>query len=382
MCRRSPSASSPSEARGSAVTRLPPLDPAVAETRVAVRLALGALASDHAVPPTAGAPGDVAGPTENRGTEPVAADPGSRAPLVLVALSGGADSLALAAAIAFEAPRAGVGVGALIVDHGLQEDSAEVAARAAEQARGLGLEPVLVRRVEIPREGSSDGDRRAGPNSGPETGAAMMLTAHTRDDQAEQVLLALARGSGTRAIAGIPRVRDRIFRPFLEVSRRTTEAACRAQGLEPWRDPHNADPAYTRVRVRERVLPVLEAELGPGIAANLARSAELAREDADALDEMARLQLGQLAPSAWPGTTMELPILELSMQHAALRQRIIRTAARERFGSHLSREHTLAIAALVTEWRGQGPVYAPGLRVTRRGDALVFERQLGSPRSS
>lgn len=381
------------------MTRLPPLDPAVAETRVAVRLALGALASDHAVPPTAGAPGDVAGPTENRGTEPVAADPGSRAPLVLVALSGGADSLALAAAIAFEAPRAGVGVGALIVDHGLQEDSAEVAARAAEQARGLGLEPVLVRRVEIPREGSSDGDRRAGPNSGPEaaarearyeafeatlaeTGAAMMLTAHTRDDQAEQVLLALARGSGTRAIAGIPRVRDRIFRPFLEVSRRTTEAACRAQGLEPWRDPHNADPAYTRVRVRERVLPVLEAELGPGIAANLARSAELAREDADALDEMARLQLGQLAPSAWPGTTMELPILELSMQHAALRQRIIRTAARERFGSHLSREHTLAIAALVTEWRGQGPVYAPGLRVTRRGDALVFERQLGSPRSS
>lgn len=381
------------------MTRLPPLDPAVAETRVAVRLALGALASDHAVRPTAGAPGDVAGPTENRGTEPVAADPGSRAPLVLVALSGGADSLALAAAIAFEAPRAGVRAGALIVDHGLQEGSAEVAARAAEQARGLGLDPVLVRRVEIPREGSSDGDRRAGPNSGPEaaarearyeafeatlaeTGAAMMLTAHTRDDQAEQVLLALARGSGTRAIAGIPRARDRIFRPFLEVSRRTTEAACRAQGLEPWHDPHNADPAYTRVRVRERVLPVLEAELGPGIAANLARSAELAREDADALDEMARLQLGQLAPSAWPGTTMELPILELSMQHAALRQRIIRTAARERFGSHLSREHTLAIAALVTEWRGQGPVYAPGLRVTRRGDALVFERQLGSPRSS
>lgn len=309
-------------------------------------------------------------------------------PLVLVALSGGADSLALAAALAFEAPRAGVRSGAIIVDHGLQTGSAEVAGHAAEQARSLGLDPVIVSRVQVP--GASEAAARAAryaalEKARRETGAASLVTAHTRDDQAEQVLLALARGSGTRAIAGIPPRRDLIERPFLTIDRATTLTACRAQGLEPWIDPHNSDHAFTRVRVRERVLPVIAAELGSGVAANLARSAELAREDADALDALATELLREMlaaSSAAGAGTgedlttsQLELPVDVLAEIPAALRQRVIRLLARERFGSHLSREHTLAVSALVTDWRGQGPIDVPGLTVTRAGGRSESRRR-------
>jgi len=347
------------------VTGRAPLDPAVAETRVAVRCALGALAPL----PTA--------------------DPGRPAPLVLIALSGGADSLALAAAAAFEAPRQGLRAGAIIVDHGLQAGSERVVARAAAQAERLGLAPVAVRRAEVARD-AGDGPEAAARTARYrefeacrlETGAVAVLTAHTRDDQAEQVLLALARGSGVRALAGIPPRREAILRPFLGVSRRSTERACAAQRLEPWRDPHNSDPAFTRVRVRQRILPLLEQELGPGIAANLARTADLAREDADALDSLAEEVVAGLADPPLRTGSVRVPVAVLAEQASAIRHRAIRLVAVRGFASQLSREHTLAVAALVTSWRGQGPVYVPGLRVTRRGADLVFERQLGSPRAS
>lgn len=303
-------------------------------------------------------------------------------PLILVALSGGADSLALAAATAFEAPRAGVRAGAVVIDHDLQQGSEQVAARAATQARALGLEPVVVRRVVV-------GEHSGGPEAAArharyaafeqvltETGAVALLTAHTEDDQAEQVLLALARGSGTRAIAGIPARRDSIVRPFLGVSRETTEAACLAQGLDFWHDPHNADPSYTRVRVRTRVLPLLEEELGPGVAVNLARSAEVASEDADALDALAAELLAAVvlpatdAHAAGGRHEVSLSVAVLAEQPAALRNRVVRHAAREHFGSHLSREHTLQICDLVTDWHGQGPIHVPGISASRSGAEL------------
>lgn len=349
---------SPGSREDRRVNRLPPLDPAVAETRLAVRRALAEASA-------AGA---------RRG--------GSQ--LVLVALSGGADSLALAAATAFEAPRRGLRAGAVIVDHGLQPDSALVAARAQAQATGLGLDPVIVRRVTV-ETGRGDGPEaaartaryRAFESVRVETGAAAILTAHTRDDQSEQVLLALARGSGIRAISGISPRREGILRPFLGVARRTTERACAAQGLEAWADPHNSDPAYTRVRVRTRILPALVRELGPGIAANLARTAELAREDADALDALAAERLDALlaerddtAPGADPAA--ELPVAGLAELPAALRNRIIRSFANRSFGTSLSREHTLAVAALVTAWEGQAGIDVPGGSVRRSGDRLLF----------
>ena len=307
-------------------------------------------------------------------------------PLALVALSGGADSLALAAALAFEAPRAHWRAGAVVIDHGLQDHSAAIAEAAAAQATALGLAPVLVRRVSVeigdegPESAARDARYRALDAATQEVGAAAMLTAHTRDDQAEQVLLGLARGSGSRSLAGIPPRRGKIHRPFLNVSRQETEAACGAQSLHFWQDPHNSDPRYTRVRVRQRILPLLETELGPGIAVALARTAEQLREDAEAFDTMIDEQIEEIVEPAEAGIAVSVAALQANP--AALRHRVIRRVAEAEFGSELSREHTLGIAALVTDWRGQGPIFVPGIRVTRGGGRIIFTRQLGSPRDS
>lgn len=259
-----------------------------------------------------------------------------------------------------------------------------MAERAAAQARELGLDPVVVVSVAVdglhagPEAAARDARYRALNEVKIDSGASLILTAHTRDDQAEQVLLGIARGSGSRSLAGIPPQRGAIARPFLGVSRSDTEAACEAQSLEPWHDPHNNENCYARVRVRRRVLPVLEAELGPGIAVALARTAEQAREDAAAFDGMVAEQIEDLVERSEAGIALSVAVL--SANPAALRHRLIRRVAEAEFGSELSREHTLAIAALVMDWRGQGPIYVPGIRVTRSEGQLIFARQLGSPR--
>lgn len=313
-----------------------------------------------------------------------------RAPLVLVALSGGADSLALAAALAAEARAAGVRAGASIIDHGLQLGSAEVAEVAAEQARSLGLDPVIVRRVQV---SSGPASETGGPEAAArvaryealvtvatELHARWIMTAHTRDDQAEQVLLALARGSGTRSIAAIPPVRELgsgvwVMRPLLnqrtEVTRALTEASCGELDLMPWSDPQNLDRSFARVRVREDVLPLLEAQLGPGFGKALARSADLAREDADALDALAEEHLTTLEiQNADETGAAQIPISKLELLPEALLGRVIRLVAARMFGSQLTREHTLAIASLVTEWKGQGPIHAPRIFASRSGGFL------------
>lgn len=333
--------------------------------------------------------------------------PSAELPLVLVALSGGADSLALAAACATEAKRAGFRAGAVVVDHGLQNASAAVARRAAEQARGLGLDPLVVRRVEVATGNASvtggveaaarDARYLALGDIARELGAIAVFTGHTRDDQAEQVLLGLARGSGTRSLAAISPNREltfgsgvRLIRPLLaerpEVFRRDTSESCRELGLEPWHDPHNVNEAFARVRVRARVLPTLEHELGPGVAKALARSADLAREDADALDAWAESIAAEICVEEDAGR-VTLAIRARASAHVdrvtccatrlaelppAIRHRIIRMIARERFSSHLTREHTREIAALVTNWRGQGPIHVPGIGVFRENGLLVF----------
>lgn len=216
-------------------------------------------------------------------------------PLVLVGLSGGADSLALAAATAFEAPRAGMRAGAVIIDHGLQAQSADVAARVAGQARQLGLEPVVVKRVDVGAWAAAGGPEAAARSARyrgleeamTETGARLMLLGHTLDDQAETVLLGLARGSGPTSLHGMAKESGRYLRPLLGIRRRCTEQFCIDSRLEPWNDPHNKDSSFARVRVRRAVLPVMEHEIGPGIAEALARTADQLREDAAALDILA-----------------------------------------------------------------------------------------------
>ena len=320
----------------------PRLTPAVADVRRAVRTSLDGLGADS---------------------------------LVLVALSGGPDSLALAAATAFEAPRAGLRAGAVVVDHGLQAGSAEVAATAAAQATSLGLAPVVVRRVDVGRAGGPEAAARearyrALREVATEAGASAVLLGHTLDDQAETVLLGLARGSGPTSLQGMDATSGPWRRPLLAVRREATRASCADLGLEPWHDPHNADPSYARVRVRETVLPVLERELGPGVAEALVRTAAQLREDSEALDHFAEEQAEEVADHAEAGISLD--VRSLAANPAALRQRLIRLAVASEFAVTLSRAQTLEVARLVTDWHGQKAVALPGITVVRTGGALHF----------
>jgi tRNA(Ile)-lysidine synthase len=294
--------------------------------------------------------------------------------LVLVGCSGGADSLALASAVAFEAPRAGLSAGAVIVDHGLQEGSCAVAGRAADQCRGLGLDPVEVVTVLVASSGSGSGPEARARDARyaafeevvERFGAVAVLLGHSRDDQAEQVLLGLARGSGARSLSGMPARRGPYVRPLLGVARATTVAACKAVGLSAWVDPQNSDPAYGRVRARG-LLPVLETELGPGTVAALARSADLLREDADALDGLAaqaRRELG--AGQIEAAVLLRLP--------KAIRARVWRLLALEAgcSPSALVSTHLDSLDTLVTGWRGQGPIDLPGHVQGSRTDGRVL----------
>jgi len=290
--------------------------------------------------------------------------------LVLVACSGGADSLALAAAARF----VGRAVGLVTVDHGLQEGSASRAEAVASWGRSAGLNPVEVATVSV--SGLPGGPEAAARTARYEAlsavaarvGAAVVLLGHTRDDQAETVLLALARGAGPRGLAGMPYRRGIFLRPLLDVSRADTRKACAAQGLVPWDDPHNVDPAFARSRVRGAALPALVEALGPAVVANLARSAGQIAADNAALDALARSAL----LSAYESDGLR--ISDLSAMVGAIRTRVLHSWAKElgASGAALSHRHVEALAALITDWHGQGPVHLPGgIRVARVRGRLV-----------
>lgn len=302
--------------------------------------------------------------------------------LVLVACSGGADSLALAAATAFVAPRARLRAGAVVVDHGLLTGSDRVAAQAAEQCRTLALDPVDVVRVTVPTgagtggpEGAARDARHAAlAQAAARHGAVALLLGHTLDDQAESVLLGLARGSGARSLAGMAPVRGLLRRPFLGVRRTATVAACRSLGLTPWDDPSNdgGEHAPRRSRVRHEVLPVLDDVLGPGVVPALARTAEQLREDADALDALAEDLLARARRATGEAVGRDdvaADVATLLAAPPAVRRRALRRAcllAGAPAGS-LHRSHVVAVDALLLDWHGQGPVALPGGGEVRRG---------------
>jgi len=347
--------------------------------------------------------------------------------LVLVACSGGADSLALAAATAFVAPRLALRAGLVTVDHGLQPGSAERAAAVASWATSAGLAPAEVAAVEVgglpggPEAAARTARYAALSEAASRLAAAVVLLGHTRDDQAETVLLALARGAGPRGLAGMPYRRGIFARPLLDVARSDTRKACAALGLAVWEDPHNSDPAYTRSRVRGEAMPALIAALGPGVVDNLARTATQVAVDNAALDELAARALiaarggaaqsggsGGLARSggsgeaarpggsgeaarpggsgeaarpggsgetARPGGLGGLDVRLLAGLAAAVRSRVLHMWARELGapGSALSHRHVAALDALVTDWHGQGAMQLPGdISVARRDGMLVW----------
>ncbi|MCE1173198.1 MAG: tRNA lysidine(34) synthetase TilS [Propionibacteriales bacterium] len=289
-------------------------------------------------------------------------------PRLLVACSGGPDSLALAAAAAEVGRRRSIPVRAVVVDHGLQADSSQVAAGVVAQlSQRLHLAAEVATVTVAPSGLGPEAAARAARYAALESAAAteeLILLGHTLDDQAETVLLGLARGSGSRSLAGMPATRGPFRRPLLGLRRSVTWAACEQWGLVPWVDPHNADDRFARVRVRSRVLPVLEAELGPGIAEALARSAELIRDDADYLDALADAHDALVDGE-------RLDCAALSALASPVRSRVLRSWLLAHGASEVTAQHLGAVSALVTNWRGQRWVDLPGLRVQRLDDALV-----------
>jgi tRNA(Ile)-lysidine synthase len=291
------------------------------------------------------------------------------APL-LVACSGGADSLALAdAVLRAAADRQPV---AATVDHGLQPGSDRVARSVADALRRLGYRRVEVLPVTVDGPGGVEAAARTArygalralaESLGPDTG---VLLGHTADDQAETVLLGLARGSGPRSIAGMRPWRAPWGRPLLPVRRADTEAACAAAGLTPWQDPHNADPAFTRVRLRREVLPLLDRVLGGGAVPALARTADLMADDLCALDDLAGRALREAA-----GADGTLDRAALAAWPAAVRRRVLRIWAGDAGG--LTFQHLVRLDGLVTDARSGSAVRLPGGRdAVRRRDRLVL----------
>jgi tRNA(Ile)-lysidine synthase len=302
---------------------------------------------------------------------------------VIVACSGGADSLALAAGAAFVVPRHGGTAGAVVVDHGLQHGSTPAAATAAQTCRRLGLDPVQVVPVSVATSGSGveDAARTARlsalATAAAEQGATAVLLGHTLDDQAEQVLLGLVRGSGATSLSGMPPARLHgdppvmLLRPLLAVPRRHTLAACGDLGLTPWVDPHNDEVRYTRVRARQ-LLPVLEDRLGPGVTAALARTADLLRDDATVLDDLCEAAYRRMGEQPW--------LVEQLMAHPpAIRRRLWRRLALAHGvpAGALGATHLLALDALVARWHGQGPVDLPGGVRAHRNQGRVWLQGTG-----
>ncbi len=300
---------------------------------------------------------------------------------VVVACSGGADSLALLSAAVFEARKLSLRVVGVTVDHQLQDGSGEHAAAVTEQMRALGVDESVTATVSVTATG-------VGPEAAARQarydvlselatrlGADVVLLGHTLDDQAETVLLGLTRGSGGRSLAGMRREFEVFRRPLLDVTRADTETACRTEGIDFWTDPHNSDDRFTRVRVRTRVLPLLEDELGPGVARTLARTADQLRADTAYLDAVAEVALAQCRSS--DGVSVER-VAELP---EAVRTRVLRLAAVEAGStpSELFHEHVVSLDRLVTHWHGQRGVDLPGsLRAVRADGMLVFAQSATS----
>ena len=285
--------------------------------------------------------------------------------VILVAVSGGADSLALAEAARLEGEKLALKVIGVTIDHQLQSNSAAQAEKVVTQ---LSI-PCIIEKVNVEiTDGLEASARRARYTAlakcAKENNAVAILLGHTKDDQAETVLLGLARGSGARSLSGMAFENGIYLRPLLDTTREQTVAACRELKLEPWSDPHNDDESFSRVRARKKVLPVMESELGPGIRDALVRSAQLLRDDADALDGLAK-DFWHSDPS--------LEVAPLAKLPKAIRTRVLRLALFESGVSQLSAEQVAQVEALISNWKGQGEVSLPaGVKVSRISGRLTL----------
>ena len=294
----------------------------------------------------------------------------------ILAVSGGADSMALAWSAEFVLPRHGYSCEAVIIDHGLQEGSAEIADTVTVRLEVLGLSARVIT-VTVGSEGGVEHAARTArydalSSAARDTGAHAVLLGHTMDDQAETVLLGLARGSGPSSISGMAETSGLWWRPLLGLRREDTRQLCVDAGIEWWDDPHNTDERFLRPRVRHRVLEVMESELGPGVVEALARTADLVRADDDLLDALAS---ERLAPYRTYLDESHLPISALEGEPEPIATRMLRLALGTMGVVGLHRSHTDGVMALITDWHGQGPIDIPGVSVVRVDDQLRFRRK-------
>lgn len=325
----------------------------------------------------------------------------SDAPLVLVACSGGRDSMALAAVSHIVCTSMGVRCGAVIVDHGLQAGSEQVASEAADRCRALGLGPVIVRNatVQARGEGLEAAARQARYNelcaAARESGAIAVLLAHTMDDQAETVLIGLLRSRGVDALAGMPQVFTRsgvtFARPLLTLTRDETTGLCEDLGVEYWDDPTNGDAVDgelpddypLRSRVRHDLLPAIERFAGFNVTRHFAESAQLARMDKEYLDQRSDEVMGEAVtavdrPASSAAVSTDTPracaaddtndsghgiglmigVKRIAREPEAIRLRVIAHALSQA-GVNASAAQIAAIDRLVVDWHGQGGVSLP-----------------------
>jgi tRNA(Ile)-lysidine synthase len=284
----------------------------------------------------------------------------------LVAVSGGADSLALAYALLLEAKPLALRPIAITIDHQLQKDSHLQAEKVKKQLGEMGYVHIFIEKVLVVPQSGLEADARnvrykAFAKKSQEEKATKVFLGHTSNDQAETVLLGLARGSGTRSLSGMAEVNGIYIRPLLSLSRDITEQACKECNLDFWSDPHNKDTKYSRVKIRHEVIPYLEENLDPGISGALIRSASLLRDDGDALDLWADKEAKAL-------NLLDMECDYLASLPRAIRTRILRLAALEAgvAPGTLTFEQIGAMEALISRWNGQGEVsLSGGVKVAR-----------------
>ena len=309
---------------------------------------------------------------------------------VVVAVSGGADSVALLGALneLTQSKKLKLKLFVAHLDHGLRKDSRADARWVRALAKRLGHES-LARRVDVKAfaAGSGDNLEQAARQArykflaqvAKEKRAVVVLTAHTMDDQAETVVLNLLRGSGMNGLSGMEPARRLgegseviLARPLLGWARRKdTENYCRSRAVEFLTDEMNTDEKFTRVRVRRQLLPQMES-FNPKIVEGLARTAELLREDFAALDQAAN-RLLELAMEDGAGSRLRIDLLALAP--TALRRRTLRQWIEQGRGDlkRIERVHVLAVESLLFGDRGRRVIELPGgPNVLRRGKWLQF----------
>jgi tRNA(Ile)-lysidine synthase len=295
---------------------------------------------------------------------------------VLVAVSGGADSLALAAATEFEARKLGIKIAAAVIDHGLQPASDKVANKTSKQLTAIGFQEIYIEKVLVSKKGSMEAAAREARYIALEdvrvkSKAKYVLLGHTFSDQAETVLLGLVRGSGSKSLSGMSEKSGNLLRPLLAIERKTTEAFCKDSDIKFWSDPQNQDDKFLRVLVRIRVLPFLENLLGGSVAKSLVRTADQLREDDAYLDQLAGKKHRQLSSKS--SASVSFDTRELEKLPAAILNRVIKLTL-DGFGRESSRVHVLAVTDLVFNWHGQKPLALPGVRVVRKANTISFSQ--------